>query len=193
GLRPGGAADWLAGRPRIALPLGEEEEERRRRLTRRAAEAVLGHVAPAQRSSFALLQSPAAAHRPASGDAPQARLWQLCRAEAATSCVASPVLWREAQVTLLPGGDTREGFKAREGRPGTSGATFFWKAMENPEVLVGSCSTQDDENLYNVKHHSSMCQLLEDQLRRKLKFFFMNPCEKFWARGGNRGSLAYKS
>lgn len=55
--------------------------------------------------------------------------------------------------------------------------------MENPEVLVGSCSTQDDENLYNVKHHSSMCQLLEDQLRRKLKFFFMNPCEKFWARG----------
>uniref|UniRef100_A0A8B9SPY5 Mucolipin 3 n=1 Tax=Anas platyrhynchos TaxID=8839 RepID=A0A8B9SPY5_ANAPL len=25
--------------------------------------------------------------------------------------------------------------------------------------------------------------LVEDQLRRKLKFFFMNPCEKFWARG----------
>ncbi|XP_070604650.1 mucolipin-3-like [Erythrolamprus reginae] len=55
--------------------------------------------------------------------------------------------------------------------------------MENPEVLVGSCSTQDDEHLYSVKHHASMCQLLEDQLRRKLKFFFMNPCEKFWARG----------
>ncbi|XP_070607590.1 mucolipin-3-like [Erythrolamprus reginae] len=28
-----------------------------------------------------------------------------------------------------------------------------------------------------------MYQLLEDHLRRKLKFFFMNPCEKFWARG----------
>lgn len=24
---------------------------------------------------------------------------------------------------------------------------------------------------------------MEDQLRRKLKFFFMNPCEKFRARG----------
>ncbi|XP_070604662.1 mucolipin-3-like [Erythrolamprus reginae] len=53
-----------------------------------------------------------------------------------------------------------------------------WKIL-----LVGSCSTQDDGHLYSVKHHASMYQLLEDHLRRKLKFFFMNPCEKFWARG----------
>ncbi|KAL7984951.1 hypothetical protein Chor_003521 [Crotalus horridus] len=56
-------------------------------------------------------------------------------------------------------------------------------SMENPEVLVSSCNNQDDENLYSAKHHPPMCRLLEDQLRRKLKFFFMNPCEKFWARG----------
>ncbi|XP_015265985.1 PREDICTED: mucolipin-3 [Gekko japonicus] len=57
------------------------------------------------------------------------------------------------------------------------------KAMENPEVIVSSCSSHDDE--YSYKGQPSICQelLLEDQLRRKLKFFFMNPCEKFWARG----------
>ncbi|XP_039583076.1 mucolipin-3-like isoform X1 [Passer montanus] len=57
--------------------------------------------------------------------------------------------------------------------------------MENPEVAVSSCSPHDDENLCSYKRHSSVSQegLLEDQLRRKLKFFFMNPCEKFWARG----------
>ncbi|XP_053098775.1 mucolipin-3 isoform X4 [Hemicordylus capensis] len=57
------------------------------------------------------------------------------------------------------------------------------KAMENPEVVVSSCSSHDDE--YSYKQRPSMCQelLLEDQLKRKLKFFFMNPCEKFWARG----------
>uniref|UniRef100_A0A8C9NJL5 Mucolipin TRP cation channel 3 n=1 Tax=Serinus canaria TaxID=9135 RepID=A0A8C9NJL5_SERCA len=57
--------------------------------------------------------------------------------------------------------------------------------MENPEVTVSSCSAHDDENLCSYKRHSSVSQeaLLEDQLRRKLKFFFMNPCEKFWARG----------
>ncbi|XP_060132753.1 mucolipin-3 isoform X3 [Zootoca vivipara] len=58
--------------------------------------------------------------------------------------------------------------------------------MENPEVVVvSSCSSHDDENVYGYKRRPSMCQelLLEDQLRRKLKFFFMNPCEKFWARG----------
>ncbi|XP_060088112.1 mucolipin-3 [Heteronotia binoei] len=59
------------------------------------------------------------------------------------------------------------------------------KAMENPEVIVSSCGSHDDENLYSYKGQHSICQelLLEDQLRRKLKFFFMNPCEKFWARG----------
>ncbi|XP_053841038.1 mucolipin-3 isoform X1 [Vidua macroura] len=57
--------------------------------------------------------------------------------------------------------------------------------MENPEVAVSSCSAHDNENLCSYKRHSSVSQegLLEDQLRRKLKFFFMNPCEKFWARG----------
>ncbi|XP_014794972.1 PREDICTED: mucolipin-3 [Calidris pugnax] len=57
--------------------------------------------------------------------------------------------------------------------------------MENPEVAVSSCSAHDEENLCSYKRHLSVSQegLLEDQLRRKLKFFFMNPCEKFWARG----------
>ncbi|XP_049665234.1 mucolipin-3 isoform X2 [Accipiter gentilis] len=57
--------------------------------------------------------------------------------------------------------------------------------MENPEVAVSSCSAHDDENLCSYTRHLSVSQegLLEDQLRRKLKFFFMNPCEKFWARG----------
>ncbi|XP_025913414.1 mucolipin-3 isoform X2 [Apteryx mantelli] len=57
--------------------------------------------------------------------------------------------------------------------------------MENPEVAVSSCSAHDDENLCSYRRHPSVSQelLLEDQLRRKLKFFFMNPCEKFWARG----------
>ncbi|XP_075792489.1 mucolipin-3 isoform X3 [Pelodiscus sinensis] len=57
--------------------------------------------------------------------------------------------------------------------------------MENAEVAISSCSSHDDGNLYSYKRHQSVSQelLLEDQLRRKLKFFFMNPCEKFWARG----------
>uniref|UniRef100_A0A8B9IAW3 Mucolipin TRP cation channel 3 n=1 Tax=Anser brachyrhynchus TaxID=132585 RepID=A0A8B9IAW3_9AVES len=57
--------------------------------------------------------------------------------------------------------------------------------MENPEVAVSSCSAYDDEGLCSYKQHPSASQelLVEDQLRRKLKFFFMNPCEKFWARG----------
>ncbi|XP_017660886.1 PREDICTED: mucolipin-3-like isoform X1 [Lepidothrix coronata] len=57
--------------------------------------------------------------------------------------------------------------------------------MENPEVAVSSCSSHDVENVCSYKRHPSISQegLLEDQLRRKLKFFFMNPCEKFWARG----------
>ncbi|XP_073213305.1 mucolipin-3 isoform X4 [Lepidochelys kempii] len=66
---------------------------------------------------------------------------------------------------------------------------FFYcyppKEMENADVVVSSCSSHDDDNLYSYKQHPSVSQelLLEDQLRRKLKFFFMNPCEKFWARG----------
>ncbi|CAM4605256.1 unnamed protein product [Caretta caretta] len=66
---------------------------------------------------------------------------------------------------------------------------FFYcyppKEMENADVVVSSCSSHDDDDLYSYKQHPSVSQelLLEDQLRRKLKFFFMNPCEKFWARG----------
>lgn len=57
--------------------------------------------------------------------------------------------------------------------------------MENHEVIVSSGSSQEDEEIDGYKRHPSLCQelLQEDQLRRKLKFFFMNPCEKFWARG----------
>lgn len=57
--------------------------------------------------------------------------------------------------------------------------------METPEVAVSSCSARDDEGLCSYGQHLLLPQELvaEDQLRRKLKFFFMNPCEKFWARG----------
>ncbi|XP_030062187.1 mucolipin-3 [Microcaecilia unicolor] len=58
--------------------------------------------------------------------------------------------------------------------------------METPEVLINSCSSQNDnENPYSYKGCSTMTHqlLMEDHLRRKLKFFFMNPCEKFRARG----------
>lgn len=63
--------------------------------------------------------------------------------------------------------------------------TFVISEMENPEVAISSCIAYDDEGLCSYKQHPSASQelLVEDQLRRKLKFFFMNPCEKFWARG----------
>uniref|UniRef100_A0A8D2J7V9 Mucolipin 3 n=1 Tax=Varanus komodoensis TaxID=61221 RepID=A0A8D2J7V9_VARKO len=64
--------------------------------------------------------------------------------------------------------------------------------MENPDVTVSGCNSHEDENLYSYKQRPSMCQelLQEDQLRRRLKFFFMNPCEKFWARGRKPWKLA---
>ncbi|XP_027729769.1 mucolipin-3 [Vombatus ursinus] len=57
--------------------------------------------------------------------------------------------------------------------------------MDNSGIVVSSCISQEDDSRYNTKQHTSISQelLLEDQMRRKLKFFFMNPCEKFWARG----------
>uniref|UniRef100_A0ABI7YNV0 Mucolipin extracytosolic domain-containing protein n=1 Tax=Felis catus TaxID=9685 RepID=A0ABI7YNV0_FELCA len=57
--------------------------------------------------------------------------------------------------------------------------------MANPEVVISSCSSQEEENRCTFHQHTSPSEelLLEDQMRRKLKFFFMNPCEKFWARG----------
>ncbi|XP_014401916.1 PREDICTED: mucolipin-3 [Myotis brandtii] len=57
--------------------------------------------------------------------------------------------------------------------------------MANPEVVTNSCSSQQEENGCTFNQNTSPSEelLLEDQMRRKLKFFFMNPCEKFWARG----------
>ncbi|XP_014342643.1 mucolipin-3 isoform X1 [Latimeria chalumnae] len=51
--------------------------------------------------------------------------------------------------------------------------------MENPELVVNSCGSHDDGSHCICKQNL----VEEDQLRRKLKFFFMNPCEKFSARG----------
>ncbi|XP_074122456.1 mucolipin-3 isoform X4 [Sminthopsis crassicaudata] len=57
--------------------------------------------------------------------------------------------------------------------------------MENSGIVISSCISQEDDSRYNTKQRTSISQelLLEDEMRRKLKFFFMNPCEKFWARG----------
>nr|XP_020039653.1 mucolipin-3 isoform X2 [Castor canadensis] len=57
--------------------------------------------------------------------------------------------------------------------------------MANPEVVISTCGSLEEENPCTFNQNTSPSQelLLEDQMRRKLKFFFMNPCEKFWARG----------
>ncbi|XP_011353875.1 mucolipin-3 isoform X1 [Pteropus vampyrus] len=57
--------------------------------------------------------------------------------------------------------------------------------MANPEVVISSCSFHQEENGCTFNQNTSLSEelLLEEQMRRKLKFFFMNPCEKFWARG----------
>ncbi|KAF6345052.1 mucolipin 3 [Rhinolophus ferrumequinum] len=57
--------------------------------------------------------------------------------------------------------------------------------MANPEVVTSSCNFHQEENgrTFNQTTSPSEELLLEDQMRRKLKYFFMNPCEKFWARG----------
>ncbi|XP_054523592.1 mucolipin-3 isoform X2 [Pan troglodytes] len=64
--------------------------------------------------------------------------------------------------------------------------------MADPEVVVSSCSSHEEENRCNFNQQTSPSEelLLEDQMRRKLKFFFMNPCEKFWARGRKPWKLA---
>ncbi|OBS80287.1 hypothetical protein A6R68_21508, partial [Neotoma lepida] len=64
--------------------------------------------------------------------------------------------------------------------------------MANPEVAGSSCSSHQDESPCTFHQSSSPSEelLLEDQMRRKLKFFFMNPCEKFWARGRKPWKLA---
>ncbi|XP_076976541.1 mucolipin-3 isoform X3 [Tamandua tetradactyla] len=57
--------------------------------------------------------------------------------------------------------------------------------MANPEAVITNCSSHEEENHCNFNQPTTISEelLLEDQMRRKLKFFFMNPCEKFWARG----------
>ncbi|XP_037019875.2 mucolipin-3 isoform X2 [Artibeus jamaicensis] len=64
--------------------------------------------------------------------------------------------------------------------------------MANPEVVISSCSSRQEENCCTFNQNTSPSEqlLLEDQMRRKLKFFFMNPCEKFWARGRKPWKLA---
>nr|XP_025860590.1 mucolipin-3 isoform X3 [Vulpes vulpes] len=64
--------------------------------------------------------------------------------------------------------------------------------MANPTVVISSCSSPEEENRCTFSQHTSPSEelLLEDQMRRKLKFFFMNPCEKFWARGRKPWKLA---
>ncbi|XP_018417363.1 PREDICTED: mucolipin-3 isoform X2 [Nanorana parkeri] len=57
--------------------------------------------------------------------------------------------------------------------------------MDSPDTIIKeSASMEEHESPYMSKTCSMSEELLlEDQLRRKLKFFFMNPCEKFRARG----------
>ncbi|XP_047583595.1 mucolipin-3 isoform X1 [Lutra lutra] len=64
--------------------------------------------------------------------------------------------------------------------------------MASPVVVISSCSSYEEENRGTFNQHTSLSEelLLEDQMRRKLKFFFMNPCEKFWARGRKPWKLA---
>ncbi|XP_041511054.1 mucolipin-3 isoform X2 [Microtus oregoni] len=64
--------------------------------------------------------------------------------------------------------------------------------MANPEVVGSGCGSHQDDSPCTIHQSSSPSELLllEDQMRRKLKFFFMNPCEKFWARGRKPWKLA---
>ncbi|KAG3283515.1 mucolipin 3, transcript variant X2 [Ictidomys tridecemlineatus] len=64
--------------------------------------------------------------------------------------------------------------------------------MANPEIGISSSTSHEEENrcTFNQQTSPSEKLLLEDQMRRKLKFFFMNPCEKFWARGRKPWKLA---
>ncbi|XP_036746213.2 mucolipin-3 [Manis pentadactyla] len=57
--------------------------------------------------------------------------------------------------------------------------------MANPEVVISNYSSLEEENHYtfNQNTFSSEQLLLEDQMRQKVIFFFMNPCEKFRTQG----------
>ncbi|XP_047641391.1 mucolipin-3 isoform X2 [Phacochoerus africanus] len=64
--------------------------------------------------------------------------------------------------------------------------------MADPEPVISSCSSREEGNPCTFNQHTCPSEehLLEDQMRRKLKFFFMNPCEKFWTRGRKPWKLA---
>ncbi|XP_069497801.1 mucolipin-3 [Ambystoma mexicanum] len=57
--------------------------------------------------------------------------------------------------------------------------------MDNPDLPINNIPLHedDDESPCGCKCCSSNDLLAAEKLRRKLKFFFMNPCEKFQARG----------
>ncbi|XP_006047597.1 mucolipin-3 isoform X3 [Bubalus bubalis] len=87
---------------------------------------------------------------------------------------------------------TQEGAGCELQRFGPPAALQPSQEMANPEAAVRSCSSHEEENRCTFNQHTSPSEelLLEDQMRRKLKFFFMNPCEKFWARGRKPWKLA---
>ncbi|XP_010801677.1 mucolipin-3 isoform X3 [Bos taurus] len=87
---------------------------------------------------------------------------------------------------------TQEGAGCELQRFGPSAALQPSQEMANPEAAISSCSSHEEENRCTFNQHTSPSEelLLEDQMRRKLKFFFMNPCEKFWARGRKPWKLA---
>ncbi|KAM8930546.1 mucolipin-3 [Pelodytes ibericus] len=56
--------------------------------------------------------------------------------------------------------------------------------MESPGIVIkAACSSSDDCDHAGMQFPITEPLIMEEQLRRKLKFFFMNPCEKFRARG----------
>ncbi|MGH0139049.1 UNVERIFIED_CONTAM: hypothetical protein FKN15_070976 [Acipenser sinensis] len=62
---------------------------------------------------------------------------------------------------------------------------IFSKEMANSEPCVNCCNTIDEDSGNANSPEKIECHDpdAEDNFRRKLKFFFMNPCEKFRARG----------
>ncbi|MXQ86100.1 hypothetical protein E5288_WYG002097 [Bos mutus] len=87
---------------------------------------------------------------------------------------------------------TQEGAGCELQRFGPPAALQPSQEMANPEAAISSCSSHEEEDRCTFNQHTSPSEelLLEDQMRRKLKFFFMNPCEKFWARGRKPWKLA---
>ncbi|MBN3292757.1 MSTO1 protein, partial [Polypterus senegalus] len=62
---------------------------------------------------------------------------------------------------------------------------FDLKDMEKPEMIFKNYNSTCESNsyAYNSKKYELEDQDAEDNFRRKLKFYFMNPCDKFKARG----------